>query len=204
MASKVDFKKTLKQLYNPSLRQIHRVDVPEMNFLMVDGEGNPNTSPEYQRAIEALYTKSYGIKFALKSHGQDYVVPPLEGLWWMENMRDFSLVNKDQWKWTMMIMQPDWVTAELVNETRINAMKKKSNPSLSLIRFEKYLEGLCVQTLYRGAYADEAPKIAEIHEYIRANGFFLNGKHHEIYLGDPRKTSPEKLITILRQPVRRE
>jgi hypothetical protein len=204
MAHKIDFKKTLKQLYNPSIHQIHLVDVPEMNFLMVDGIGNPNSSPEYQQAIEALYTMSYGIKFAFKAHGYDHVVPPLEGLWWMENMRDFSVLNKDQWKWTMMIMQPDWVSAEWVEETRNNAVKKKSNPSLSLVRFENYHEGLCVQTLYRGAYADEAPTIADMHEYIRVNSLLTNGKHHEIYLGDPRKISPEKLITILRQPVRKE
>jgi hypothetical protein len=204
MAHKVDYKKTLRQLYNPSIHGIHLVKVPKMNFLMVDGAGNPNTSLEYQQAIAALYTMSYGIKFAFKKQGYDHVVPPLEGLWWMENMHDFSLVNKDQWKWTMMIMQPKWVTAEWVKEALLNAMKKKDNPSLSLIRFDNFHEGLCVQTLYKGAYVDEAPTIAKIHEYIRTNGFMTNGKHHEIYLGDPRKTSPEKLLTILRQPIRKE
>jgi hypothetical protein len=203
MVIKVDFKKTLKQLYNPSQKGMHFLDVPQMNFLMLDGKGDPNTSSEYQEAIEALYAMSYGIKFALKSHGFDHIVPPLEGLWWMKNMNEFSLAYKARWEWTMMIMQPDWVTVEWVEKVRNQTLKKKSNPSLSQIRFDKYDEGLVVQTLYTGAYENEAPTIAEMHIFIKNNGYQTDGKHHEIYLGDPRKSSPDRLKTILRQPVRK-
>jgi len=204
MNTKVDFKKTLKQLYNPPKGGFHLVEVPQMNFLMLDGKGDPNSSLEYQQAIEALYSMSYGIKFALKPQGFDHIVPPLEGLWWMENMNEFNLANKDRWEWTMMIMQPEWVTIEWVEKVRQEAKKKKSNASLSNIRFELYSEGLVVQTLYTGAYEKEAPTIAEMHQFIKTNGYQTNGKHHEIYLGDPRKASPERLQTILRQPIRTE
>ena len=203
MSTKVDFKKALKQLYNPFKGSFHLVDVPQMNFLMLDGEGDPNTSMDYQQAIEALYTMSYGIKFALKSQGYDHIVPPLEGLWWMENMNEFSLANKDRWEWTMMIMQPEWVTIEWVEKVRQDAKKKKNNASLSEVRFDSLNEGLAVQILYIGAYEKEAPTIAELHKFITSSGYQTNGKHHEIYLGDPRKTSPERLQTILRQPIRK-
>ena len=203
MATKVDFKKVFKPLYNPSKISFHLVDVPPMNFLMVDGEGDPNTSQEYQQAIEALYTMAYGIKFALKSRGYDHIVPPLEGLWWMENMNEFSMASKDRWKWTMMIMQPEWVSTEWVEQTRAAAEKKKSNPSLSMVRFVAFSEGLAVQTLYIGAYSNEGSTIAEMHKFITTNGYQLNGKHHEVYLSDVQKTSPERLKTILRQPVRK-
>ena len=203
MAEKIDFKKALKQLYNPPKGRIHLVEVPAMNFLMLDGKGNPNTSPDYQQAVEALYTMAYGIKFALKPQGYDHLVPPLEGLWWMDDMKEFSLANKDRWEWTMMIMQPEWVLPEWVEKVRQEAKKKKPNKLLSNIRFEQYAEGLSVQILYTGAYHDEASTIADMHQYIHTNGFQPNGKHHEIYLNDPRKTSPERLQTILRQPIRK-
>ena len=202
MPGKIDFKKTLKQLYNPAKNGFHLVDVPPMNFLMLDGSGDPNTSQDYQQAVAALYTMSYGIMFALKPTGYDYIVPPLEGLWWMENMNEFNLATRDQWEWTMMIMQPEWVLIEIVEKVRQVANKTKPNAMLAEIRFERYSEGLAVQILYTGAYHDEAPTIAEMHKFIRTNGYQPNGKHHEIYLGDPRKTSPERLKTILRQPIR--
>lgn len=201
MSEKVDFKKVLKQLYNPPKGGFHLADVPAMNFLMLDGKGDPNTSADYQNAVEALYTMSYGIKFALKSEGYDHIVPPLEGLWWMEDMNEFTEANKYRWEWTMMIMQPEWVTTEWVEKARQAAMKKKGNPLLSKTRFELYKEGLAVQILFTGAYHDEAPVIAEMHHFIQANGYQTNGKHHEIYLGDPRKLPPEKLHTIIRQPI---
>ncbi len=203
MSTKVDFKKALKQLYNPSKDSFHLVEVPQMNFLMLDGKGDPNTSLDYQQAIDALYTISYGIKFALKSEGYDHIVPPLEGLWWMEKMDEFNLANKDRWEWTMMIMQPEWITTTWVEKVRQDAKKKKSNASLSDVRFESFNEGLAVQILYTGAYEKEAPTIVEMHMFIATNGYQANGKHHEIYLGDPRKTSPDRLQTILRQPIRK-
>jgi hypothetical protein len=204
MPAKVDFKKALKQFYNPSIRGIHLVEVPAMNFLMIDGKGDPNTSPEYQQAIETLYGMSYGIKFALKSQGYDHVVPPLEGLWWMENMNEFSRANIARWEWTMMIVQPEWVTLETVESVRFEVAKKKRFSNLSKVRYERYFEGHAAQTLYIGAYDNEAPVIADMHTYIRNNGFQTNGKHHEVYLSDVHKTSADRLQTILRQPIRQE
>jgi hypothetical protein len=173
-----------------------------MNFLMVDGRGDPNTSLEYQQAIEVLYNLSYGIKFALKSQGYDHIIPPLEGLWWMENMNEFTRDNIERWEWTMMIMQPEWVSVETVERVRSGVVKKKGNSNAERVRFERYIEGSALQTLYIGAYDDEAPVIAEMHNFININGYQTNGKHHEIYLSDVRKIPAEKLQTILRQPIR--
>jgi hypothetical protein len=203
MIAKVDFKKLLKQLYNPPKGGFHIVDVPPSNFLMIDGRGDPNTSMDFQQAMDALYSLSYGLKFTLKSHGYDHIVPPLEGLWWIENMEVFNFSNKNRWEWTMMIMQPEWINHEWVEKVRMDVLKKKSNPLIVKARFEQYIEGISVQKLYIGAYEDEAPTIAEMHQYIVTNGYQINGKHHELYLGNPRKTPPEKLQTILRQPIRK-
>ncbi len=200
---KIDFKKALKQLYNPSIKGFHIVHVPAMNFLMLDGTGDPNKSTYYQLAVDALYSVAYGVKFALKPQGFDHIVPPLEGLWWMEDMSEFTVANKDRWQWTMMLMQPEWVSAGAVEKTREASHRKKPNEMLAKIKFGRYEEGESVQILYTGAYMDEAPVIAEMHRFITSNGYQAFGKHHEIYLGDPRKTSPEKLHTILRQPVRK-
>jgi hypothetical protein len=204
MPVKVDFKKELKAYYNPSITGYHLVDVPAMNFLMVDGAGNPNTSKEYQQAVEVLYAMSYAIKFSLKSRGYDHVIPPLEGLWWMENMDEFSRANIERWEWTMMIMQPDWVALDLAEGVRSEVAKKKELSSLSKVRYGSLTEGAAVQVRYIGGYDNEAPVIADMHAFIRNNGFKMNGKHHEVYLSDPRKVTAEKLKTILRQPIRRE
>jgi hypothetical protein len=201
MPSKVDFKKSLKPLYDPKIDGFHIVEVSSMNFLMVDGVGDPNTTVEYQQAIEALYSISYGIKFALKTEGFDHVVPSLEGLWWMDDMRDFTLANKYRWKWTMMIMQPDWVSQEIFEKVKLKLIGKGDNPMLHKSRLERYSEGSAVQTLYIGPYAEEAATIAEMHAFIERNGYRPDGKHHEIYLSDARKTTSEKLRTILRQPI---
>jgi hypothetical protein len=202
MPTKVDFKIALKPYYNPSTIGFHITEVPRLSFLMIDGCGDPNISSDYQQAVEVLYSMAYGIKFALKSSGYDHIVPPLEGLWWMENMDEFTLANKSQWKWTMMIMQPDWVTIDVVEKVRINVNKKINSPVVSDTRFESYHEGLVVQTLYTGAYENEAPLIADMHKFIAKHGYQATGKHHEIYLSDPRKMAPEKLKTILRQPIK--
>ncbi len=204
MPTKVDFKKTLKRYYNPSIKGFHLIEMPPMNFLMVDGKGNPNSSEDYQQAIEALYGMSYGIKFALKSQGFDHVIPPLEGLWWMEDMAEFSRANIERWEWIMMIMQPEWVTTETVEGVRSGVAKKKGLTNLGKVRFERYTEGAAVQTIYLGAYENEAPVIADMHAFIRSNGYRTNGKHHEIYLSDFRKTQAERLQTIFRQPIRKE
>lgn len=200
--SKIDLKRELKALYKPPKSRFTVVDVPEMNYLMIDGHGDPNTSQEYQAAVEALYSVAYAVKFALKDdpETEDYVVPPLEGLWWVEEMTEFSIEEKGAWDWTMMILQPEWVTAEVVERAREEAARKKELPALDKLRFAPYDEGLAAQILYVGPYADEGPTIAALHDFIREQGGELRGKHHEIYLSDPRRTAPEKLKTVIRQP----
>lgn len=201
--SKVDFKKEMKHLYRPSAREVSVVDVPPMNFLMVDGTGDPNLSQEYQQAMEVLFSLSYALKFRVKgSIGADYVVMPLEGLWWTDDPHQFNIDNKEIWRWTAMIMQPEYVTDELFEEVRAEVRKKKDLVALDEVRFEPYHEGLSVQIMHIGPYAAEEPTIARLHRFITENGYELNGKHHEIYLSDPRRTAPEKLKTVIRQPVR--
>jgi hypothetical protein len=201
--AKIDFKKEMKHLYRPSKAKFTIVDVPEMNFLMIDGHGDPNTASAYQEALEALYGVAYTIKFTLKEDPQtdDYVVPPLEGLWWVEDMTQFSMDDKDAWSWTMMIMQPEWVTPDLVEEARAETGRKKELPALSALRFAPYHEGLAVQILYIGPYDEEGPTIARMHAFAEEQGYALRGKHHEIYLSDPRRTAPERRKTVIRQPI---
>ena len=200
---KTDFRKTLKHLYQPSTKDFTTVEVPVMQFAKIDGAGNPNTSAEYAHAVQWLYSVSYPLKFMSKKElGKDYTVPPLEGLWWAEDMASFVSGDKDKWLWTMMIMQPDWITAEMFAAAVDKARAKLGDPPASL-RLEFFDEGLSVQIMYIGAYADEGPTIARLHnEFMPAHGLTENGHHHEIYLGDPRKTPPEKLKTVIRQPVR--
>jgi hypothetical protein len=203
--SKTDFKRTLKALYAPSDKSFSIVDVPPMQFLMVDGHGDPNTAPAYQEAVEALYAVGYGVKFASKRElDRDYVVPSLEGLWWAEDMQTFLSRDKSSWDWTMMIMQPEWVTAAMVEAATVRAREGKDRPALAKLRLETYHEGLSVQILHLGSYDDEAPTIARMHaEFMPAQGLAPAGKHHEIYLSDPRRVAPERLKTVLRQPVRK-
>jgi hypothetical protein len=198
---KVDFKKEFKHLYSPPKGKFLLVDVPAMNFLMVDGSGYPVGNKSYEQALEALYAVSYGLKFASKAQGKDYVVPPMEGLWWMEDMTRFGMENKEEWEWRMMIMQPDWVTRDMVHAVIADVAQKKDLPALANLRFEAYQEGLSVQTFYIGPYSEEGPTIASLHDFIELQGYTLRGKHHEIYLNDARKTAPEKLKTVIRQPI---
>ena len=202
---KIDLKKELKHLYNPSAKEIGLVDVPQMNFVMIDGSGDPNTAKEYQEAIEALYAVSYALKFAVKKEqGMDYGVMPLEGLWWADDMSHFA-ASKDTWKWTAMIMQPKYVSPALYQTVLKQVEKKKVMPGLSKARFQSFAEGKASQIMYIGPFADEGPTIERIHAFIKQNGNTFDGlkqKHHEIYLGDPRKTAPEKLKTVIRQPYR--
>jgi len=202
---KVDFKKELKHLYNPSSKEATIVDVPGMNFLMVDGAGNPNTVQAYKDAVEALYAISYALKFMIKrgKAAVDYGVMPLEGLWWADDMTQFSVKNKDIWKWTAMIMQPEYVTKDLFIKAIEQVKKKKSLPALPEIRFGSLLEGLVAQIMHLGPYSDEGPTIEKLHSFIRVQGHELRGKHHEIYLTDPQRSMPEKMKTVIRQPVRK-
>ncbi|NOZ48461.1 MAG: hypothetical protein GXP37_00240 [Chloroflexi bacterium] len=202
--SKVDFKKKWGHLYNPSAKKISVVDVPLMNFLMIDGTGDPNVSPEYQQALEALFSISYTLKFRVKkSTGEDYTVMPLEGLWWTEHPGQFSVSNKDIWQWTAMMMQPEYVTSEFFTDALAEVRRKKDPIALDKVRFAPYHEGLSVQIMHIGPYAAEEPTIARLHQFVRENGYELRAKHHEIYLSDPRRTRPERLRTVLRQPVQK-
>lgn len=207
MPTKADLKKALKHLYNPSTKAFELVDVPPMNFLMISGSGSPNEpGGAWQQSVEALYSVAYTIKFAVKkSGGQDYTVMPLEGLWWTEDMADFSTDNKGRWLWTGMIMQPEWVTEAIVRAAIDDVRRKKNPAALDQLRFETFHEGLSAQIKYIGPFADEAPTIARMHDWISEQGYTIHGagKHHEIYLSDPNKTAPEKWQTVLRQPVRR-
>lgn len=199
---KIDHKKELKHLYRPSAKEVSVVDVPPMSFLMIGGQGDPNTSEAYKEAIGALYAVSYTLKFMVKKSEAeiDYKVMPLEGLWWMEDMSQFSVEDKGAWKWTAMIMQPDFVTMELVEAAKEQAQKKKGLAAISQITFEVFHEGRAAQIMHIGPYAEEAPTIKKLHEFIAARGGRRAGKHHEIYLSDPNRTVPEKLKTIIRQP----
>ncbi|MGD6932992.1 MAG: GyrI-like domain-containing protein [Candidatus Bathyarchaeia archaeon] len=202
MSTKVDLKKELKHLYNPSAKEVSTVDVPAMNFLMVDGEGAPS-SPQYMQSIEALFTVSYTLKFMVKKgSGVDYAVMPLEGLWWMDNMKEFSTERKDEWKWTSMIMQPEYVKEADVKTAIEQAHKKKDLPAIDKVRFENFKEGLAAQIFYVGPYSAEGPTVTKIHDYIHKTGHELSGKHHEIYLNNAAKVAPEKLKTIIRQPMK--
>ena len=207
MPTKIDLKKNLNQLYLPSVKTPVIVEVPEMAFLMLDGRGNPNTSPDYQAAVEALYAVSYALKFMSKKRlDRDYVVMPLEGLWWGTPLgqHSFSEGDKDQFIWTMMIMQPDFISAEMVAEAIEAVARKKGLENLDALRFECFAEGTSVQILYRGPYDDEGPVVASMHQFALEGGYRLSGKHHEIYLSDPRRTAPEKLKTVLRQPLEKQ
>jgi hypothetical protein len=203
--TKIDLKKKMKDFYNPSSEKISLVDVPPMNFMMIDGKGDPNKSQSYQDAIEALYAVSYGLKFMVKKERSvDYAVMPLEGLWWTDDMTQFSAADKGIWQWTAMIMQPEYVTDDLYRKAVQEAAKKKSLPALREARFHSFHEGLSVQILFIGPFSAEGPVIEKLHTFIRENGYAADGvtrKHHEIYLSDVRRTEPDKLKTVLRQPV---
>lgn len=202
--SKIDFKKERKDLYRPSAKDVSIVDVPAMNFLMVDGLGDPGTSKDFEAAIESLYPLAYTLKFMSKlgPAAQDYVVPPLEGLWWADDMSAFVERRRDEWRWTLMIMQPEFITKERVAEATETVRKKKAPVMLDAVRFERFDEGESAQILHVGPFDDEGPNVVRIHDKIAELGKVHAHKHHEIYLSDPRRCSPEKLKTVLRQAMR--
>ncbi len=196
---KFDFKADRRDLYAPSTT-IAEVVVLPMRFAMVDGAGNPNTAPAYATAVEALYATSYAAKFASKAVGRDYVVAPLEGLWFADRLEVFTERAKDDWSWTMMIRQPDWLTDGELDAALDTAAKKTDTAG---VRFATLDEGLSVQVLHVGPYDAEGPVIARLHEHLRASGMAEAGHHHEVYLSDPRRVDPARLRTVLRQPTRR-
>ncbi|MQY22509.1 GyrI-like domain-containing protein [Nocardia macrotermitis] len=200
--TKIDFRRTLDS-YRAGSGEFRVLDVPPMRYVMVDGRGDPNTAPEFTAALEALYPVAYKLKFASKQDlGRDYVVPPLEGLWWSERMETFtSARDKSRWNWTIMSMIPEWITREMFEAAVIKAAAK--NPSVpDRVRLETLTEGRCVQTLHIGSFDDEGETLARMHhDFIPASGLTMTGRHHEIYLSDFRRTAPAELRTILRQPV---
>jgi hypothetical protein len=201
--TKIDFKKELKELYNPSTKEVSEVDAPTMNFLMIDGKGDPNTSKEFADAIQTLYPVAYTIKFMIKkTTGFDFGVMPLEGLWWSNDLTDFVTGKKDNWFWTLMIMQPEVVTKEIFEKALAEVKTKKNPPFINKVRFESFEEGRSAQIMHIGPFADEGLNIKKIHDHIKEIGGKFKGKvqkHHEIYLSDMRRTAPEKLKTIVRQ-----
>jgi hypothetical protein len=201
---KYDIKKAHRALYAPPSTTFTVVDVPELRYIAVDGQGDPNMSPAYANAVEALYAVAYALKFASRnSLGADFVVGPLEGLWRADDPTVFLARRKETWQWTMMISQPDWITDDLVRAAVDTVARKKDNAALGDVRMLSIVEGTCVQILHIGSYDDETPTLHRLHnEYLPDNGFTFNGDHHEIYLSDARRTAPARLRTILRQPVR--
>ena len=199
---KIDYKKELKHLYRSSAKKVEVVEVPKMNFLMIDGDGGPN-HPTFQNAIEVLFPLSYTLKFMIKKSDIriDYGVLPLEGLWWADDMSSFIKDKKDDWKWTLMIMQPEFVKKEMVVKA-IEEVRKKKNPvALPLVRFESFSEGKAAQIMHIGPFSEEGPTVEKLHALIGDSGSQRIGKHHEIYLSDIRRAAPEKWKTIIRQPM---
>ena len=202
---KIDVKKQLKHLYRASDKNVEIVEVPPMNFLIVDGEGNPNTAKSFSDAIEALYPIAYTLKFMVKNGEMaiDYGVLPLEALWWADDLSAFSVGDKDAWKWTVMIMQPEFITREMVEKATEDVARKKKPVALPLVRFETFKEGKAAQILHIGPFSAEGPTIEKVHVFIKDSGCHRVGKHHEIYLSDLRRSAPEKWKTIVRQPMAR-
>jgi hypothetical protein len=200
--AKVDLKKELKQLYQSSAKEVVQVEVPALRFLMIDGTGDPNTSREYSGAVEALFSVSYTAKFMVKkgAQGIDYAVMPLEGLWWSDDMSSFIDNDRSKWKWTMMILQPDFVQEELIRTAIAEVARKKSLPATNALRLETFKEGSCAQILHVGPFSEEGPTIQKVHAFIESRTA-LAGKHHEIYLSDIRRAAPTKWKTIIRQPM---
>lgn len=199
---KLDLKKELKPLYSPSAREVVQVDVPALRFLMIDGRGDPNTSRRYAEAVEALFSVSYRVKFAVRKRapGIDYAVMPLEGLWWSDDMSSFTANDRSQWKWTMMIAQPDFVDEAAIRAAVEQVRQKKQTPALDELRLESFTEGRCAQTLHVGPFSEEGPTIQRVHAFIHERSR-LTGKHHEVYLSDVRRADPARWKTIIRQPM---
>jgi hypothetical protein len=201
--NKTDLKRELRHLYHPSAKEVAQVDVPAFRFLMVDGEGDPNTSPAYAQAVEALFSVSYTARFMVKKgpQGIDYAVMPLEGLWWSSDMSSFITGDRSQWRWTMMIMQPHFVEAAVIEAALSRVARRKTLPALDALRLETFHEGRCAQTLHVGPFSEERPTVQRVHDFIARQGCALAGKHHEVYLSDVRRADPARWRTVVRQPM---
>jgi hypothetical protein len=208
--AKIDLRKKYKHLYKPTARKVVVVDVPPLKFAMIDGQiepgHSPGDSPSFQQSLEALYGISYTLKFASKQRQEnplDYTVMALEGLWWVED-GEFDITRPENWRWTAMIMQPDHITEEMYEEALTQLREKKPNPALDKMRFQTFHEGLSMQIMHIGPYSEEPATLAKMDAFARENGYALRGKHHEIYIGDPRRAKPENLKTVLRHPIRKD
>lgn len=210
---KLDYKKQFKELYQPPAKPV-LIEVPEMIFISVSGSGDPNTCSEYKEALEILYGLSYAIKMSKMNGTQpdgyfEYVVPPLEGLWYADGVSfdGVNVTDKNEFRWISMIRQPEFVTDEVFDAAKTALQKKKPQLDISKAKLMKYDEGLCVQIMHKGAYDDEPASIMQMKQFVAENGYaedFSDGRyHHEIYLSDPRKTAPEKLKTVIRHPIRK-
>jgi hypothetical protein len=199
---RIDLRKELKHLYAPSGKAVVEVDVPTLRFLMIDGQGDPNISTAYAEAVEALFSVSYAAKFMIKrgEQGLDYAVMPLEGLWWADDPSAFSANDRARWKWTMMILQPDFVEVAVLEKAMAQLRRKKPLAALERLRLEPFAEGRCAQVLHVGPFSAEGPTIQRLHDFIASRGM-LAGKHHEIYLSDIRRAAPARWRTIIRQPM---
>ncbi len=200
---KLDLKRSMRRLYFPPVGQPVLVDVPELSFLAIDGRGDPATSRPYREAVEALFAVSFALKFMIKrvDPEDDYTVMPLESLWWTGPGGEFDLEDRARWRWTAMIAQPPAVTEELVRRASAQAALKRPLPALAKMRLERFREGLSAQIMHIGPYAEEGPTIEKLHAFIAEHDYPMRGKHHEIYLSDPRRCAPARLKTVLRQPV---
>lgn len=202
MPDKLDYKREYKLLYTAKAGQPVLIDVPPLNFIMIDGRGDPNTSSAYSEAVEALFSVAYTLKFAVKkSMSMDYAVMPLEGQWWVDDPARAIYTRRDEWQWTMMIMQPDAITEPLFEAAIAESGRKKTLPALDRLHFARFHEGRAAQILHLGPYSEEPATVDGLHAFIEASGCVPSGKHHEIYLNDPRRVAPDKMKTILRQPV---
>ncbi|MBJ7354311.1 MAG: GyrI-like domain-containing protein [Thermoleophilaceae bacterium] len=202
---KFDFKREFKEVYSPPAKDFSLTEIPPFRYLAVDGKGDPGTAQEFSDAVSALYPLAYTLKMTGKKNGgPDFVVGPMSATWRSKDKSAFVTGDRDNWEWTVMLPLPDWITDEQIAEARESVAARKNPAALSLVCAMTLNEGLCIQILYRGPYVDEAPVLARMHnEFMPEHGLDFNGDHHEIYLSDPGRTAPEKLKTILRQPVRR-
>jgi hypothetical protein len=203
---KIDFKKTMKEAFNASVKKVSFVEIPEMQYLMVEGKGYPENNTSYQQSFEALYGVAYTLKFMLKFNESirpkkycDYVIPPFGTQWWMAE-GDFDIKKADLWRWNNLLMQPDFITPELIEMAKSELKKKKNVASLNLLKFEKFYEGRVAQMMHIGPYSEVSRVAKQIILEIESRGYKLHGRHHEIYFNDPRKTAPEKLKTLVRIP----
>jgi hypothetical protein len=199
---KIDLRTTLKHLYRPSARDVVQVDVPAFRFLMIDGAGDPNTTPLYAQAVEALFSVSYTAKFMVKRgpSGVDYAVMPLEGLWWSDDLSSFANNDRAKWQWTMMIHQPPYADDAVLADAIAAVKRKKGLTAADALRLESFTEGVCAQTLHVGPFTAEGPTIRRVHDFIESRAS-LAGKHHEIYLSDIRRADASRWKTIIRQPM---